>query len=167
MISACIHWHLVATLALDVKNWRRPMTISIYYIYVSANSNWVHSPRATPGDSLKKIAPGGRDLTSESCLGAGNSTRAGILGKVQTMLKCHINVCSGGDLCSEFLTIFVRHPVWRLVSRQGSIYWEGGGGSFPPNVPPPKRPPKRKFFLKKIKSYFKYWSYLIGISEGY
>ena len=25
--------------------------------------------------------------------------------------KRHINVCSGGDLCSPFLTIFLRHPV--------------------------------------------------------
>ena len=33
-------------------------------------------PQATPGDSLKKIA---WDLTFESCSGAGNSTRAGIL----------------------------------------------------------------------------------------
>ena len=36
-------------------------------------------PRATPGD--KKHCPGGRDLTFESCPGAGNSTRAGILWK--------------------------------------------------------------------------------------
>ena len=33
-----------------------------------------------PGISSKKC-PGGRDLTFESCLGAGNSTRAGILWK--------------------------------------------------------------------------------------
>ena len=38
-------------------------------------------PRATPGDQLKNIARGGRDLTFESCPGAGNSTRAGILWK--------------------------------------------------------------------------------------
>ena len=38
------------------------------------------SPRATPGISSKTL-PGGRDLTCESCPGAGNSTRAGILWK--------------------------------------------------------------------------------------
>ena len=41
------------------------------------------SPRATPGDKHKKIARGGRDLTFESCPGAGNSTRAGILWKLK------------------------------------------------------------------------------------
>ena len=50
--------------------------------YVSVNSNWVHPPRAIPGIS-SKILPGGRDLTFESCPGAGNSTRAGILWKLK------------------------------------------------------------------------------------
>ena len=35
-------------------------------------------PGQTPGISSKTL-PGGRDLTFESCSGAGNSTRAGIL----------------------------------------------------------------------------------------
>ena len=44
----------------------------IFYCNVSVNSNWVHPSRATPGDSLKKIArgsgfdfwklPGGREF---------------------------------------------------------------------------------------------------------
>ena len=50
--------------------------------YVSVNSNWVHPP----GDSLKKL-PRGSDLTFEGRPGAENSTRAGILWKVQTMLN--------------------------------------------------------------------------------
>ena len=44
---------------------------------VSVNSNWVHPPRGL----AQKHCPGGRDLTFESCPGAGNSTRAGILRK--------------------------------------------------------------------------------------
>ena len=38
------------------------------------------SPRQPPG-LAQKHCPGGRDLTFESCPGAGNSTRAGILWK--------------------------------------------------------------------------------------
>ena len=52
---------------------------------VSVNSNWVH-PRATPEIRSKQL-PGGRDLTFESWPGDGNSTKAGILWKVQTMLN--------------------------------------------------------------------------------
>ena len=44
------------------------------------------SPRATPGISSKNF-PGGRDLTFESCPGAGNSTRTGILWKMKAKLK--------------------------------------------------------------------------------
>ena len=43
-------------------------------------------PGEPPGIRSKKL-PRGRDLTFESCPGAGNSTRAGILWKVQTMLN--------------------------------------------------------------------------------
>ena len=39
-------------------------------------------PGQPPGISSKRL-PGGRDLTSESCPGAGNSTRAGILWKLK------------------------------------------------------------------------------------
>ena len=38
-----------------------------------------------PPGFAQKNCPVGRDLTFESCPGAGNSTRAGILWKVQTM----------------------------------------------------------------------------------
>ena len=38
-------------------------------------------PPGNPWGLAKKKCPGGRDLTFESCLGAGNSTRAGILWK--------------------------------------------------------------------------------------
>ena len=43
-----------------------------------------------PGNSrgfAQTNCPGGRDLTFESCPGTGNSARAGILRKVQTMLN--------------------------------------------------------------------------------
>ena len=44
--------------------WPTVMSLSLTYTSpeascnVSVNSNWVHPPRATPGDSLKKIARG-------------------------------------------------------------------------------------------------------------
>ena len=48
--------------------------------YVSVNSNWVHPPGQPRGLAHKNF-PGGWDLAFESCPGAGNSTRAGILWK--------------------------------------------------------------------------------------
>ena len=44
-------------------------------------------PPGNPQGFAQKSCPGDRDLTFESCLGAGNSTRARILWKVQTMLN--------------------------------------------------------------------------------
>ena len=44
------------------------------------------SPRQPPGISSKHL-PGGRDLTFESCPGAGNSTRTGILWKLKVKLQ--------------------------------------------------------------------------------
>ena len=40
-------------------------------------------PPGNPRGLAKKDCPGGRDLTFESCPGAGNSTRAGILWKLK------------------------------------------------------------------------------------
>ena len=48
---------------------------------VSVSSNWVHPPSGNPRGLAQKNCPGGRDLTFESCPGAENSTRAGILWK--------------------------------------------------------------------------------------
>ena len=53
---------------------------------VSVNSNWVHPPQQPPGISSKNL-PGGRDLTFESCPGAGTSTRTGILWKMKVKLQ--------------------------------------------------------------------------------
>ena len=52
---------------------------------VSVNSNWVHPP-GNPRGLAQKTCPGGRHLTFESCQGAGNSTRAGILWKMKLKL---------------------------------------------------------------------------------
>ena len=52
-------------------------------INVSVNSNWVH---LTPGVNSKNL-PGGRDLTFESCPGAENLTRTGILWKMNVKLQ--------------------------------------------------------------------------------
>ena len=51
----------------------------------SIPTGYIHP--GNPRDSLRKIVRGGRDLIFESCPGAGNSTRVGILWKVQTMLN--------------------------------------------------------------------------------
>ena len=40
-------------------------------------------PPGNPRGLAQKDCPGGRDLTFESCPGAGNSTRAGILWKLK------------------------------------------------------------------------------------
>ena len=72
--------------------------------YVSVNSNWVHPP-GNPRGLAQKTCPGGRHLTFESCQGAGNSTRAGILWKMK--LKLPEN--SGEQIKKkqvEFLTFF-------------------------------------------------------------
>ena len=55
-------------------------------IYVSVNSNWVHAPGQPPGISSKNL-PMGQHLTFESCPGAGNSTKAGILWKMKLKLQ--------------------------------------------------------------------------------
>ena len=56
-------------------------------IYVSVNSNWVHPPPGNPRGLAQKTCPGGRDLAFESCPGAGNSSRTGILWKMKVKLQ--------------------------------------------------------------------------------
>ena len=46
-------------------------------------------PPGNPWGFTQKNCPGARDLTFEGFLGAGNSTRAGILWKDQTMLTLY------------------------------------------------------------------------------
>ena len=50
------------------------------------------SPPGDPRGLAQKDSPGGRDLTFESCPGAGNSTRAGILWKLQVKRFVHLLV---------------------------------------------------------------------------
>ena len=61
------------------------------WLNVSVSSNWVHPPWQPLGISSKKL-PGGLDLTFESCPGAGNSTRAGILWKFKVKHFVHVLV---------------------------------------------------------------------------
>ena len=66
---------------------------------------------------------------------------------------------------TKFRGLLMRWPKWTYyntvkVSSQGSIYWEDGGSSPPP---PQTSHLPQKVFLKKIKRYFKYWSYLTTI----
>ena len=68
-----------------------------------------YSPRATPGDSLKKL-PGGRDLTFESCVGPGIGQGQGFYAKCKlclTSYKCVLR----SRYVFLVLTIFLRHPV--------------------------------------------------------
>ena len=51
-------------------------------------------PPGNPRGLAQKHCPGGRDLTFESCLGAGNSTRAGILWKFKVKHFVHVLVLS-------------------------------------------------------------------------
>ena len=61
----------------SLTSWHSIMSQSIPTGYI---------PRATPGISSKNLQ-GGRGLTFESCSGAGNSTRTGILWKMKLKLK--------------------------------------------------------------------------------
>ena len=53
---------------------------------VSVRSNWVHPP-GNPRGLAQKTCPVDRDLTFESCPGAANSTRTGILWKMKVKLQ--------------------------------------------------------------------------------
>ena len=85
-LGACSYRYLL----MLVNSWKACSSIvSCKVIHVSVNSNWVHTPppRATHGISSKKL-PGGRELTFQSCPGAENSIRAGILWKCETFCPC-------------------------------------------------------------------------------
>ena len=79
-------------------------------VYVLVNSNWVHPPGQLSGIHSKKL-PGGWDLTFESCPGGREFDKGLDFVESSNYAKRHINVCSRGDLCSSFSTIFLRHPI--------------------------------------------------------
>ena len=55
-------------------------------------------PPGKPQGLAQKTCPGGRDLTFESCPGAGNSTRTGILWKMKVKLqKNNVDQISTGE----------------------------------------------------------------------
>ena len=91
-------------------------TMKLYYrispIYVSVNSNWVHPLGQTPGIHLKKL-PGGSGFDFWKLSGGRQFDKGRDFVESSNYAKRHINVCSGGDLCSPFLTIFLR-PVSRF-----------------------------------------------------
>ena len=121
--------------------------------YISVNSTWVYPPGQPPGIRSNNC-PGVRDLTFESCPGAGNLTRAGILWKVQTPYKCVLrrrfvfrifnNFCEAP--CMK-VALDVRISLVRVLCTGGRR-----GKASPPqtSLPSPPLPPKRKLFLKKI-----------------
>ena len=66
-------------------------------------------PPANPWGLAQKTCPGGRDLTFETCPGAGNSTRTGILWKMKVKLqKNSVDQIFTGENKKqvEFLTFF-------------------------------------------------------------
>ena len=74
-------------------------------------------PRQPPGIS-SKACPGGRDLAFESCPGAGNSTRTGILWKMKVKLSVDQIVLVKTKKQAEFLTFFEVY-----VSSQWNFFW--------------------------------------------
>ena len=69
------------------------------------------APRATPGDSLKKNYPGGSGFVFSKLSGGREFDNSRDFVESSNYANRHINMCSRGDLCSPFLTIFFRHPV--------------------------------------------------------
>ena len=57
------------------------MRVFLQYSVMSKSIPTGYIPPGNPRGLAQKHCPGGRDLTFESCPGAGNSTRAGILWK--------------------------------------------------------------------------------------
>ena len=105
-------------------------------------------------DLTFESCPGGRDLTFESYPGAGNSTRAGVLWKVQTVLNAIRFVLKKRFVFLVFKQ-FSETPCMKVgleVRISLVSVLSTGGASHPPPLPPKKK----KIFLQKIKSYFKY-----------
>ena len=83
-----------------------------------------------PRGLAQKNCPGDPDLTFESCPGAGNSTsvmintwcpkkllkmeNTALLISNSNYAKRHINVCSGGDLCSPFFSNVSETPSMKV-----------------------------------------------------
>ena len=84
MIVSC---NIVASW-LQLSTCQHQYVTEEYRLNVSVNSNWVH-PLGNPRGLAQKTCLGGQDLTFESCLGARNSTRTGILWKMK--VKLHRN----------------------------------------------------------------------------
>ena len=70
-------------------------------VYVSVNSNWLHPPGNPQGFAQQNCPGSGFDLLK---LPGGREFDKGR--DFVDYAERHINVCSRGDLCSSFLTIF-------------------------------------------------------------
>ena len=68
--------------------WIWATVSSVMGIYVSVNSNWVHPPPGNPSGLAQKHCPGGRDLTFDSCPGAGNFDKGGDFVEIQSETFC-------------------------------------------------------------------------------
>ena len=76
-----------------VKKWEGSILLAVAKATVMSQSNPTgYIPPGNPWGLAQKHCPGGRDLTFESCPGAGNSTRAGILWKLKVKRFVHLLV---------------------------------------------------------------------------
>ena len=128
---------------------------NVWCNYVSVNSNCVHRPLGNPRGFAQKKLFRGWDLTFKSCPGAGNSTRAGILWKVQTMLnaiyKCVLKRRFVFPVFNNFsetpctkVGLDVRIPLIRVLSA-------GGWGEASPQTSH-LRPPKKVSLKKNLNA---------------
>ena len=74
----------VSYIHLSVTSWN---IFTSVWNDVSVNSNWVYSPPGNPRGFPQKTCPEGGNLAFESCPGAENSTRIGILRKMRVKLQ--------------------------------------------------------------------------------
>ena len=85
-------------------------------------------PPGNPQGLAQQPCPGDRDLTFESCLGAGNSTRTGILWKIKVKLQKNIvdQIFTGENKKkqAEFLTFFEVYvfPQWNFSWSMGQFF---------------------------------------------
>ena len=101
--------------------------LSLQYTIMSQSIPTGYIPPGNPRGLAQKTCPGGGDLTFESCPGAGNSTRTGILWKMKVKLqKNSVDQIFTGEnkKQAEFLT-FSRFTCFLngIFPFYGSIFW--------------------------------------------
>ena len=112
-------------------------------------------PPSNPWGFAQRNCPGGRDLTVESCPGDWEFDKGQDFVESSNHAKRHINVCSGGDLCSPFFNNFSETHCIKKVGLDVRISLVRVLSTEREEEAPPS-PKKKVFPEKKIKSYFIY-----------